>query len=432
MVNGVQTQAVPGRKAWYTLAILTLIYMFHSVDRSVMSIVIEPVKKEFGLSDGQIGLLTGLAYGVTFALASVPIGLLIDRLNRRNLLASLLIIWSGCTAICGFVQSYAGLLAARLAVGAAESGGAPVSMSMIADLFPKDRRSTAMGLFWTSTALGTALSFVLGGYVAVQYGWRAAFLVAGVPGVLLGVLLFLTVQEPVRGGADTMAAAGPAPSLPTTWRYAIRQPVLVHVFVAITLNSAVLSGVIVWAPSFLIRTQGLDLTQTGLITGAAAGISGLIGSFAGGPLGDRVTRRRGLRGLPIVPAITSLLAAFAGILLAVSPNLPLAVLGLVLFEIVGRTYTAPGYSIIVATVEPRMRGITLSSLQMATNLIGYGLGPFLVGAISDLVGGAEAIRYGLMALMGVGLWGSLHFLLALRAAASLPERNADDTSVSVH
>jgi len=160
---------VTGR-AWYALVILTLIYTLHAVDRSVMSIMVEPIKKEFDLSDGHMGVLTGLAFGLTYALAGLPLGYLIDRVDRRRLLSVLVAVWSGCTALCGIAQSYAMLVTARLAVGMAEAGGAPTALSMIGDLFPARLRSTAIGVFWASTALGTAASFILGSMIAVEYG----------------------------------------------------------------------------------------------------------------------------------------------------------------------------------------------------------------------------------------------------------------------
>src|SRR5690606_9272996 len=216
--------------AWYTLIVLTLVYVSNSIDRTVMSILIEPVKAEFQLSDSQLGVLTGLAFGLTYALAGLPMGWLIDRVNRTKLLAAVVAIWSVCTSICGFAQSYPALVMARLAVGASESAAAPTAMSMIADLFPKERRSTAMGIFWTSTAFGTARSLLLGGVIAAIYGWRAAFFVAGVPGLILAVLIFLTVREPAREPDLGGRADEPAPTPLQTLRFVCANPTVFHAF----------------------------------------------------------------------------------------------------------------------------------------------------------------------------------------------------------
>lgn len=397
--------------AWYTLAILTLIYTLHAVDRSVMSIVVEPIKKEFHLSDGDLGILTGLAFGLTYAIAGLPLGYLIDRVDRRRLLSGLVAIWSGCTALCGMVQSYPALVAARLAVGMAEAGGAPTALSMIGDLFPPRLRSSAIGVFWASTALGTAASFILGSRIAVDHGWRAAFLVAGLPGLLIAALLFFTVAEPRRSVIGPQAA----PPIAETLRYVLRRPFFIHVFLGMTLNSMMLSGVLVWQASFLIRVHHLSLAQAGLLAGLAAGIFGGIGSLLGGPLGDRVFKRGGLTALPLAAACTTLVSLATGLVFLLSHSLVVALIGLVAFEMIVRGYTAPGYSAILGSVQPRMRGISVSALQIATNLIGYGLGPFLAGVVSDHVGGEQGIRWGLAALMLTGAWGCVHYMFAWRA-----------------
>lgn len=407
--DGVERKVGPA--AWYALAILTLIYTLHAVDRSVMSVVVEPVKKEFNLGDGDLGILTGLAFGLTYAIAGLPLGYLIDRVDRRRLLAALVAVWSGCTALCGVMQSYAGLVGARLAVGMAEAGGAPTALSMIGDLFPARLRSTAIGLFWASTALGTAASFILGSLIAVHYGWRAAFLVAGLPGMFIAALLFFTVAEPRRLGAGKAAA----PPLSETLRFVLRRPFFIHVFVGMTLNSMMLSGVLVWQASFLIRVHHLSLAQAGLLAGLAAGIFGGVGSLLGGPLGDRVFKRGGLAALPLAAACTTLVSLATGLVFLLANSLTVALAGLIAFELIVRGYTAPGYSAILGTVQPRMRGISVSALQIATNLVGYGLGPFLAGMVSDRVGGSEGIRWGLVALMLTGAWGCVHYVLAWRA-----------------
>jgi len=401
---------VTGR-AWYALVILTLIYTLHAVDRSVMSIMVEPIKKEFDLSDGHMGVLTGLAFGLTYALAGLPLGYLIDRVDRRRLLSVLVAVWSGCTALCGIAQSYAMLVTARLAVGMAEAGGAPTALSMIGDLFPARLRSTAIGVFWASTALGTAASFILGSMIAVEYGWRAAFLIAGLPGLLIAALLFFTVAEPRRSTVGKQTA----PPLAETLRYVLKKPFFIHVFLGMTLNSMMLSGVLVWQASFLIRVHDLSLAQAGLLAGLAAGIFGGIGSLLGGPLGDRVFKRGGLTALPLAAASTTLVSLATGLVFLLSDNLVIALVGLVAFEMIVRGYTAPGYSAILGSVQPRMRGVSVSSLQIATNLIGYGMGPFLAGVVSEAAGGTDGIRWGLAALMLTGAWGCMHYVLAWRA-----------------
>jgi len=402
--------------AWYTLVILTLVYVSNSIDRTAMSILIEPVKAEFKLSDSQLGLLTGLAFGLTYALAGLPMGWLIDRVNRTKLLAAVVAIWSLCTTICGLAQNYPALVMARLAVGASESAAAPTAMSMIADLFPKDRRSTAMGIFWTSTAFGTATSLVLGGVIAANYGWRAAFFVAGAPGLILAVLIFLTVREPARERDIGQSEGSPAPSFLQTLKFVCANPTVFHAFAGVGLASLAMSGVPVWAASFLVRTQGFTLPQAGLMAGLGVGLFGALGSLLGGPVGDAVVRRWGVHTLPAVPMTACILACISGLVFALGSSLLIVALGFIVFEIVSRAFTAPAYAILVTGVEPRMRGVVISAVQAVTNLIGYGVGPLVVGVVSDRVGGPNSLKVGIAAVMIFSLWSGLHFLAAWFAA----------------
>lgn len=403
------------RHAWYTLGVLFLIYTFHYVDRAVLSIVLEPLKQDFQLTDGQIGLLTGVVYAITYAVAGVPLGMLIDRTNRRNLLAGLVVIWSGFTALSGMAQNFTHLIMARLAVGAAEAGGAPAAMSMVTDLFPKETRSRALGIFWASTAVAAALTFIVGGLVISAWGWRSAFFIAGAPGLVLGVLLWRTVREPVRGAFDdAQADHEPAPGLPATVRYAVRQPVFVAVFVAMTLNSMTASGVLVWIAAFMLRTQELDIVQAGMVVGIAAGVFGTAGTVLGGILGGRLAARRPAA-LPLLPAISSLLAGIIGFWLAFAQGLAFAIAAVFLFELTYRAYMGSGYDLLLGDLQPRMRGIASAAMQASTNLIGWGLGPYIVGLVSDAVGGPDSLRYGLAAVMALNLLAAICYGLAWRA-----------------
>ncbi|PHR62077.1 MAG: hypothetical protein COA43_00070 [Robiginitomaculum sp.] len=399
-----------------------------------MSIVIEPIKAEFGLSDGQIGVLTGLAYALLYAAAGIPIGYLIDRTNRRNLLAGLVTIWSACTAMCGLTQNYWQLLFARLAVGATEAGGAPTALSMIGDLFPERLRATAVSIFWTSTAIGTAVSFGIGGYVAVNYGWRATFFIAGLPGLFLAGLLMFTMREPDRGtmdmnkttadtfkfSADNLTTESskpePAPSLRSTLGFIIVTPALRNIFIAASFKSCVLSGVLVWSVSYFIRVHGLPIERAGVLVGLSIAIFGGIGSLLGGVAGDRAYKTGGVAAQPLVPFVTSLLTAGMVVLLALASNFYVAIAAFAGFEIFSRMYSAPTYAFLISSIPSNMRGVSISALQVGSNLIGYGLGPFIVGGISDQIDSPDSIRFGILALSIISVWVSFHFLLAARRA----------------
>ncbi len=400
-----------GRAAWYALAMFTLMYVANNIDRSIMSILIEPVRHEFGLSDSQLGLLTGMAFAFTYALVGIPIGYLIDRVNRRNLLSSVMVVWSVATMLCGLAQNFATLVMARLAVGAAEAGGAPAAMSLIADFFHPRRRSLALSIFWSSTALGTAVSFIFGSVIAVEYGWRAAFFIAGAPGLVLALIMVCTIREPLRGGMDetpvTPASAGP--SLADTCRYICRRRHLLHALIALGMASVMLSGLLVWAVSFFVREHGLALANAGMIVGFSVAGFGALGSLLGGVTGDFAYKRWGLQRLPFLAAATTLLAALSAVWMALSGSLIVAIAALILFELVSRSYTAPGYNFLMSNMPAQMRGVVVSVVQAITNLIGYGLGPLLVGVISDATG---SLRFGIFALGIIGVWVSLHFYWA--------------------
>jgi predicted MFS family arabinose efflux permease len=289
-------------------------------------------------------------------------------------------------------------------------------MSLIGDLFPARKRSTAMGVFWASTAFGTATSLMLGGVIAAHYGWRAAFLVAGAPGLVLAILLFLTVKEPARERIAGATQAEKAPTLLQVLAYVSKKPVVFHAFAGIGLNSLAMSGVPVWAASFLVRTQGFTLPQAGLFAGLGVGIFGAMGSLCGGPISDWVVKRGGMRSLPVVPFLASVVATIFGVIFAMGSNLIIVALGFIVFEVASRAFTAPAYNLLVSGVEPRMRGVTVSAVQAVTNLVGYGCGPFIVGTVSDLVGGPNSLKLGVASVMFFCFWAALHFLASLAAA----------------
>jgi predicted MFS family arabinose efflux permease len=404
------------KAAWYALAILTCTYLANNIDRSIMSILAEPVRKEFHLNDSELGVLTGLSLSLSFALAGLPIGMLIDRMNRRNLLAVLMTVWSACTAVCGFAQNYWALVWARFAVGAAEAGASPAAMSIIGDLFPKRRRSLAISIFWMSTAAGTAISFIFGAYVAVEFGWRMAFLIAGAPGLVLAGLMVLTLREPRRGALDRARTDSEAtPSLAETWREVARRPMVIHAVIAITLCSVMTSGTLVWTSSYLVRVQGMDLKHAGTVIGVSVAVFGALGSIFGGLIGDFAYRRGGLAALPLPPMLTTLATSAFAVCFAISPTPAAAITAFVFYEFFSRGYTASSFNFVLTTMPPRMRGVTTAATSIGSNL-GYGLGPVVAGVVSDLVGGSNSLRYGLITLATMGLWVALHFFLAFRSA----------------
>lgn len=420
MVTSGGPDSPPG-SAWVTLLVVTLIYIVHSVDRSVMSILVEPIKSEFSLTDSQMGILTGFGYGLSYAIAAVPVGYLIDRVNRKKLLASLVAVWSVFTLACGLAHSYWQLLLARIAVGASEAGGAPASLSIIGDVFPESRRSRAISIFWLSTAVGTAISFGLGGFVAESYGWRATFFVAGLPGLLMVCLLLVAVAEPRRGAMDRdTVVATAAASLPLldTCKFAFNCRPVLHTLIAMGLKSMVLSGAMVWAAAYLIRVHGMPIAQAGIVVGVCIALFGGVGSLLGGFAGDWIFSRSGRAGQPLVPVATSLVTALVLLFFATAPGIYMAVLSFALFEVFSRMHTAPAYAFLISNSPAQSRGVIISVLQLLTNLVGYGCGPLLVGIISDSMGTTDSLRYGLSTLALISTLAAVHFYLSSRKLES--------------
>ena len=411
------------RFRWYALAILTLVGTFHYVDRSVIGVVLEPIKAEFAATDRQMGVLVGLAYGATSAIAGLPIGYLIDRLDRRRLLVSLLFIWSGLTILCGFASSYAALLWARMGVGAAEAGGMPTAMSIISDLFAPARRATAVGIFLLSAGLGTALSFIVGGYIAAEFGWRAAFWVAGGPGVVLALLALFTlcdpprISEPVRerqSGRDLILTA-------------LREPALLHLCAGLILVNGASSAAYAWFTSFLVREHALGLGQAGLVVASGVGLFAVLGTALGGVLSDRIAifgrATPAYARAAMIPAIFCVMQCLLMVVI-VSFGAGAAITLFFLWATIGGACLGPVYGLVMTIAQPAVRGRVLATIQVLANLLGYGGGPFLVGLLSDAYGGVHGLRDALATASAMGLWAAAHFLLSHRRIARI-QRDGD-------
>lgn len=409
-----------GAYSWYVLGVLTLSQTCHGIDRAIIGLVLAPVGAEFGLSDGQLGFLAGFAYGIFFALAALPFGYMVDRFNRRALMTAALATWSGATALCGFATGFWSLVAGRAAVGAAEAGGSPTGMSLLSDYFPEDRRSTAIGIWYLSSGIGLAIAFFVGGFVIQNAGWRWAFFAAGIPGLLLAPILFLTVREPKRGGRDTAALDPTITSLDFADRVRLlaSRPGLLHCIAAIVLIATGIFGMSTWLTTFLLRSHGMPIAQAGLMVAIAYGVLGSVGGFAAGWIADRLNRARGgfdpARNAAFASAIP-ILTAVTGIGTVAAPSLEVALAMMWACGFFSASYNGPVYAAIVALAGPRLRGLAVSLVQLGANLVGVGVGTFLIGAISDGVGGVEGVAWGIGVAMLFPLWGGVHLLLAARA-----------------
>ena len=415
----------PSGYAWYVLAVLTFAQTCHGIDRAIIGLVIPPLRAEFGLSGAQAGILAGLAYGLPFALAAIPFGFAVDRFRRINLMTGALACWSAATAMCGLATGFWSLLAGRAAVGIAESGGSPTGLSILSDYFHERRRATAIGIWYLSSGIGTALAFFVGGQVVQAYGWRAAFLVAGIPGLILAPILFFTVREPVRGAQDKVADSVLATSpLNERLRLLFARPGIALCIAAITCIAAGIYGMSTWLAAFLISSHGFTIAHAGLTVALAYGVLGSFGGLAAGWLADWLNGRRG----SFDPARTALFGAFipfataaTGIAAVASSDVTTVVALLMLAGLFSASYNGPIYAVIVTIAGPQLRGLAVSAVQMSANLIGVGLGAFLIGKISDIVGGKDGIAWGIGAAMLFCIAGGILLLLASRQIGRHPQ-----------
>lgn len=416
--------------AYYVLFILALVYMFSSVDRTLISVLAEPIKQEFGLSDSQLGLLTGLAFAVSYSLAGIPLGLLADRYRRTRLLASLVAVWSGLTFVCGIASSAVTLSLARIGVGASESGASPASMSMITDYFPKERRGFALSLFYMSTPVGLAVAFGAGGWIAANHGWRAAFFMAGGPGLILALLILLTVRDPIRGRFDAVDPAA------ARERYKFREaaralleirPLLLLLVGAVCVVVAQ-AGIGAFASPFLIRVHGLSVEQAGYAIGAIKGPTGLVGLLAGGLVADRLARRSTHSG-PYVVGWMMLLAAPFAIAAMLAPNWSVVLVCLGGFNFLNYTYYGAIFATYMTLAPVNMRGALAGMFAVALTMLGYGFGPPLTGISSDIagsLGAADPIRWGLVV---TSCFFAVAGLIFMAAAAAIRRMEASEVRV---
>ena len=408
---------------WIVLLVLTLAHSCHIMDRMVISVVMEPVRHEFGLTDTQLGLISSLGYGLFYGAAVLPMGMLIDRSVRKNVLAIILAVWSAMTAICGLATSWTMLLVSRCLVGAAESGGSPAGLSLLSDYFPPRERSTAVGLWYLSSAIGSIVTFIVGGMVAATYGWRTAFLLAGIPGMIMAVVVFLAVREPRRGASDpdpmgTILTAEPARlGFARSLAEIGARPAAVHILIGVLMTAAAISSFSTWSISFLVRRHGLSLSQAGLTIGLTAGLLGALGGAFFGWLADR-SSRRDAQANPwrsgLIASATSLASTVLGIAaLQTVGTVPTLVL-VACYSFFFSSYNGPANGLLLIVVPPQVRGFTIALLQLGATLLGFGVAPFVVGRLSDMIGGANSLGWALSAMLLFHLGAAFHFARAAR------------------
>ena len=400
------------RYRWTVLVMLTLVYTFNFIDRQILVILQEPIKADLGLSDAQLGLLTGFSFALVYVTAGIPIAWLADRANRRNIVAASLAFWSLMTAMSGLVQNYGQLLVARLGVGVGEAGGTPPAHSMISDYFPPSSRGTALSFYSMGIYIGVLFGFAAGGWIAENFGWRNAFFVIGIPGILYAFAVLWVVKEPKRGHFDPAGAGAPAQSsLSETMAGLRRRPTFWYLSVGCAFSAFVSYGNGNFMPSFLMRNHGLSLTEVGVILGLISGLSGATGTFLGGYMADRLATRdmRWYLWIPILGGLSAMIPAYYTLL---GEDTTFIVAAMIPSQILSALYLGPCIATCHNLVSPGMRAMASAILYFVLNLIGLGLGPLTVGILSDFYAepfGDDNLRYAMASVLTIGFLG-VYFL----------------------
>jgi MFS family permease len=385
----------------YVLAVLFIAYVINFVDRQIVSILAEPIKAALGVSDSWIGFLGGPAFAIFYATLGIPIARLADLWIRRTVIALGLALWSAMTALSGLSQSFTQLALARIGVGVGEAALSPPAHSLLADYFPVQKRATALGVYSMGIHIGILVGLVIGGWIEELWGWRAAFLVVGLPGLVLALVVRLTVREPVRGAQETAPFEGGAPTISEVVRFLAARRSFIHLSLGIGFTAFAGYAFAFWAPTFLRRVHEMSGGELGTKIGIGLGVGGAIGSVLAGVIADRLGQRD-KRWWMWVPAIACAgpLPFTLTFLLVSDPDsaLLLAFPGVV----IAAMYQGPVFSTVQTLAPVRMRAVASGVLMFVTNIIGLALGPQSIGWLNDFVfahHGDEAVRYSLLVVL---------------------------------
>jgi predicted MFS family arabinose efflux permease len=400
----------------YVLVVMTLVYVVNYLDRQILGILAHPIKVEFHLSDFQVGILGGPAFAVVYSVLGIPIAIFADRLNRRNVIAASLVVFSFMTLVCGFAVQYWQLVLARFGTGVGEAGTSPSINSVLADLYPPEKRASALAFYSAGLNIGLLIAFFGGGWIAQHYGWRQAFLTAGIPGLLLGILVLLTVREPRRGMVENLVDTAETPNLWAVIRVLWRQPSFRWIALGTGMSSFGGYAGITFIPSFLVISHHMTLSEIGVALSLLTGAGGAIGTYMAGVFADRYGKTD-IRWNMYVPIVATFVAIPFAPIFYLAPSTAVSLLGAIVPAMMGAAYIGPAYSMTQSLVPLRMRARAIAILLFILNMIGLGLGPPGVGEISDLlkpVLGADSLRWALLSTVITALVGAFCYWRASR------------------
>lgn len=410
----------PANSLRLTLWILLIVYIFNFLDRQIVNILAEPIARDLKLQDWQIGVMTGIAFAAFYTFLGIPIARYADRptTNRVGLISLSLVVWSAMTALCGMAQNFIQLLLARIGVGVGEAGCTPAAHSLIADLAPPEKRASAISFYSLGIPIGGLLGMVMGGLVADAYGWRMAFLIAGLPGILMALVVWFVLRDPRM--ATTVATRQAAPTMGTREALGVIFGSRAFLYIAIAGAAAAFLGYGkgTWTTIFFQRTHDMSPGEVGFWFGIGGGIAGAIGTFGGGWLADRFGKdnRRHVLTAPAVGMVVAIPIAIAAYWVQAWW---VALLLILLPTVLNSLYIGPTYSCAQGLVPLRARAMAAAVLLFAQNLIGLGLGPLFFGILSDVVkpmAGADSVRW---VLYGAALMGLIPALFFWRASLRL-------------
>ena len=426
----VQNAAPSNAYRQYVVWLLFLVYTCNFVDRQILSIVIEPIKQEFGLHDWQLGVLSGLAFAVLYSTLGVPIARAADRRNRVTIIALSIAVWSGFTALTGFARNFWHLLIARIGVGIGEAGCSPAAYSIISDYIEPKKRATALSIYSMGVYAGGAIGFLVGGQIAHVYGWRVAFFSVGVPGLLLALIVKLTIREPMRGYSEQASAVqAPPPPVMQVVKSLWARRSFRHLAFAAGLHAFAAYGVNTFYAPFFIRTHGMTIAELSSWLAFVVAVGGLSGTYISGLLCDRYFgKTQDPRWYLWIPAASLFINVTVGLIAYSVGNRYAALWTLIVYVAMSAAYLAPSIAVTHRLVGLRERALASALLLLILNFIGLGLGPMFTGYLSDLANSyflaqglpkeqalADGLRWAIRVTVIINLWSGIHYLLAARS-----------------
>lgn len=392
---------------WYLLGILFLLYVFNIIDRHIINILVEPVKRDLALGDAEIGFLTGFAFALFYTVMGVPIGLLADRYNRTRLIAACSALWSVMTALTGTATGFVSAAIARMGVGIGEAGLTPAANSLIGDMYRPSDRGKAIGIYISAVPIGTMLAGLLGGWLEAAAGWRMTFIVFGAAGLLLTLIFMVTFREPVRGAFDEPQPASERDkvSILETTKFLLSRRSCRYFFPGFAVFGFVGAAINNWTPAFFMRTHETPLMQMAVSIGTISGIGGAIGMIAGGMMADHFSTRNVAAYLKVpAQALLITLPLYLGVYMSASAPVAAALLVVPVFT--GAVIVPPALALLQRLVRHNMRAVAVAVFLLVLHLAGMGLGPLAVGGISDLlapIAGPDSLRYALIIVIPLNL-----------------------------